>query len=183
MGLDMYVFRFTPAEIDRSKVYTYDEIQDMGYDLYDGQYINEPWMKEMMKVSKPYEVMTTYWDLDKIQKEFGLSKKPDWCGFSPGVNHFSTDKGVIDIKTSEAPRFTAKKINTFWVCKKQQVAYWRERDDIREAIFRYIGKKVENVGYYKITPRVIARIAEMGIEGFNLDFVTNQNNLYYHEWY
>ena len=65
---------------------------------------------------------------------------------------------------------------------------WKEisQHQKKKRLLKYVKrkiKKVENVGYYKITPRVIARIAEMGIEGFNLDFVTNQNNLYYHEWY
>ena len=183
MGLDMYVFRFTPVELDRSKVYTYDEIQEMGYDLFDGNHITEPWMKEMMKVSRPYQVRTQYWDMQKIQDAFGLENRPDWCGCSPGVDHFSTGKGIINIRRVDAHKFLMTKDSTFWICKKQQVAYWRERDDIRGAIFRYIGKKVENVGYYKITPRVIARIAEMGIEGFNLEYVANKNNLYYHEWY
>lgn len=183
MGLDMYIYRIKPAMLDPNIVYKYEELWSNGYSVYEDVHIDSPLLRDIKKVAKPYQVEAEYYDLDKMQKHYSSKEKPYWCGIAGGEQIFNIDGNLVYLNQKELKKFLLISVDTFWVVQKHQVAYWRAREDIQSAIYKYIGKRVENEGYYKITPKVIDRISELNIPGFNMEYEYNKDDLYYHEWY
>ena len=183
MGLDMYVYRIKPVDLDPNLLYKYEELSMLGYSLYPDEYIDSPALRDIKKIAKPYNVEAEYYDMKAMQEYFNSKEMPYWCGISQNHNIFSVDGGLVYLNSEEIKPFLLLTTNVFWVVNKTEVAYWRAREDIQSAVYRYIGKRIDNEGYYKITPKVINVISKMHLPGFNLGYEYDKDNLFYHEWY
>ena len=183
MGLDMYVYRIKRADLDPNKIHNYNDLNISGYSLYSDEDINSDYLKDIRKIANPYKVEAQYYDLEKIRNYYKLVETPSWCGLSGDTQMFHADGKIIYIEGKDIAKFTTKSVDTFWVVRMTKVAYWRAREDIQTAFYRFMGKRVENVGYYKLSPKIIKRISELGLEGFNLEHEWDKGSLYYHECY
>lgn len=125
------------------------------------------------------------WDLfpSEVLKERRCRQIRPYCSrilISPRLSYELGRDGFLNIKEMpNQPQY-------IYVCKMDEVKYWRKDFKIRSWFYNHIKSDMENTGYYRLTPKVIRDFNnEFEPKGFKLPNIipTKTSALFYYEWY
>lgn len=188
MGLDMWIRRVRKPSLD-DKVYTTQELYDMGYSVVGVEDIdNDASMEQLLPYTVVRNVLTDYYDKEKMIADYNLPKNSSigMCssegirisGFNQDgerVSQFISDK---DIKE----KYTITKSVPNYIWKESEEAYWRKHYSLQDWFYNNL-EDVENCGYYILDADLIAEMNATFDESVAEDDPTDDEALFYHEWY
>lgn len=189
MGLDMFMYKAEKPKLDPRKRYTYADLEKEGFSIFEGEDLSQK-VLDMKKFLVKVTVPTEYYNVEKIQKDFGLHEVPHWSGFGPDGWYFSShhpeDKSIT-ISDQDIHNYLVTRDGTFWITKLTKVGYWRKEYDLQDKIYAlYKRAPIRNCGYYRLTKAQLTSIdafcRKHDLEIFEWD-PEDVGSLFYHEWY
>lgn len=181
MGLDMFVYKISKANVEERKVYTLKKLDRLADIVINEKDIKDSKIAELKPYLTSVQTINSYYSMSRILKDNGLPETldADLCFVSSEETGFSVPSlnKIIAIKSEDIEKYIDHKLETVFVCNETQVCYWRQADDIQSRFLELIGH-VENCGFYKIDEDII--------DAINKEFDTNipyEDDLFYHEWY
>ena len=185
MGLDMYMYKAVTPGIDSDKTHKYEDLQALGYSIFDDKDLNEKYLKDLKQMAVPCMVEAEFTDWEKMRQELGTEEIPEIYGLTQGVFFLCADGKNFTMSEDEFRKYSYPNTQKFWVIKFERIGYWRNEHDLQEYIYELKKKKrvnVENCGYYLMSPEQLELIdnetdGEYGLRDYKNDKV------YYHEWY
>lgn len=187
MGLDMYCMRarkLTESEVNKVSGLDFDKIPYLvfGKSEEDGRLY-----ADLKDYSTPVKYKVSYWDMDKIKKDFDIPKSARICGsyYGDGVTFTFTWKGrgkdkykEISFKEGEVEDYIKKELEDGFVVSVEKVAYWRKAYDLQDEIHFACDKEIDNCGYYKVNEEMLKAMQRTEqLVGETKD------DLFYMEWY
>lgn len=188
MGLDMWIRRVRKPNLE-DKVYTAKEIYDMGYSMAS---IHETESDSSIEQLLPYtvvrNVLTDYYDKEKMIADYNLPKGSSIGMYSSegirisGINKDGerVSQFISDKEISE--KYTITKSVPHYIWMESEEAYWRKHYDLQDWFYENL-EDVENCGYYILNADLIAEMNEEFNESVVEDDPTDDEALFYHEWY
>lgn len=184
MGLDMYLYR-------ASKTNNFDEAQfQMPAEYADGK---DGKYAALVKQIRPFltkvKHKTALYDTEKIAADYGMSEPVHVsiiCG--DGRVTFMDAKGrQAEIKGKDIDeKYTRYEVLTYYICKLEEIAYWRKHWDLEEAIEAACSVKVENCGYYHMTRKMMNVVRRIDPTKYNDKLAgidLSARDIFFHIWY
>ena len=180
MGLDMWVRRVRKPNLE-DKEYTYEELSSMGYSMVSVKDIEDemPMFAQLLPYTIVRNVLTDYYNKEKMIEDYNLPKDSYIGMYSfEGVKisgQFISTKDIEEkyIITKSVPHY-------IWL--ESEEAYWRKHYDLQDWFYNNL-ENVENCGYYILDADLIAAMNENFHESVSEDDPTDDEALFYHEWY
>jgi hypothetical protein len=189
MGLDMFMYKAEKPKLDPRKHYTYADLEKEGFSIFEGEDLSQK-VLDMKKFLVKVTVPTEYYNVEKIQKDFGLHEVPCWSGFGPDGWYFSShhpeDKSIT-ISDQDIHNYLVMRDGTFWITKLTKVGYWRKEYDLQDKIYAlYKRAPIRNCGYYRLTKAQLTSI-DAFCRKHDLEIFEwapeDVGSIFYHEWY
>lgn len=136
MGLDMYMYRASKIGAKLKEKYNYNDTLKilMKYDC-----LNE--IPDFLKGIASETIATyAYYDIKKLSKEYNRKMTLTERGYNPDYITVSGDDGFeITIREPElSEKYTYQKEEHIYVFEKEEVAYWRKANMIRNWLVEHI---------------------------------------------
>lgn len=189
MGLDMWVRRVRKPEIE-DKVYTTNELYGMGYTAVSVKDVeNEPPMfAQLLPYTVTRNVLTSYYNMEKIIADYNLPEN-SYIGMVSyegirisGTNSNGEHVSQFVSRTDVNDKYTITKSVPHYVWSEDEEAYWRKHYKLQDWFYENL-EGVENCGYYILDADLIAKMNEKFNESVSEDDPTDEEALFYHEWY
>lgn len=188
MGLDMWIRRVRKPNLE-DKVYTTKEIYDMGYSMISAkEEEDDSSIVQLLPYTVVRNVLTDYYNKEKMIADYNLPKgsyigmySSDGIQIS-GINEdgervsqFISDKEIEEkyIITKSVPHY---------IWSESEEVYWRKHYDLQSWLYDNL-EDVENCGYYILNADLIAEMNKTFHENVSEDDPTDDEALFYHEWY
>lgn len=184
MGLDMEIMRVSKPDYDTDKVYSRHEIDGA---VFSKQDIDEPMFIQAKPYCQELQIRNYYYNMDKIKADYGLSEDAYIGAYIAGKT-IVFDKSIIDgrVEISKSlieERYTLEKVETCFVCRTEEVKYWRKAYDIQDWFYEMIGD-VENTGYYMLSVELQSEFNEAWPDdAIEVEEPSEESALFYWEWY
>lgn len=185
MGLDMNIYRCRRPVVDDTRIYDREELN--------GIILNEEDIKEEMYAQLiPYcvkvRILNSYYDMEKIRKDYGLSDQAHICMLSyEGIgisNHPNKSKDIKISREEINEKYTLNKIEMCYFTETEEVAYWRKNYDIQGWFHDNISSNVENTGYYLLDEELLEDFnAAYPDDAVQVEAPDETSALFYWEWY
>jgi hypothetical protein len=171
-------------------VYTAEELYGMGYSMADIEEVEQD--KSTIEQLLPYtivrNVLTNYYNKAKMIKDYKLPKNSSIgmysntgiqiSGFNESGERVSQFISTEDIEE----KYTITKSVPHYIWKESEEAYWRKHYELQDWFYENL-ENVENCGYYILDADLIAKMNEKFHESVVEDDPTDEEALFYHEWY
>lgn len=189
MGLDMYILRVKRPKLE-NKVYTANELYSADYSMVSVEDArNESSMfAQLLPYTVIRNVLTEYYDKEKMIAYYNLPKN-SYIGMQSydGISISGTnDKGerVSQFISREdiEKNYTITKSIPHYIWKSSEEEYWRKHYELQDWFYDNL-KDVDNCGYYILNAEQIAEMNERFNENVAEDDPTDEEALFYHEWY
>lgn len=187
MGLDMWIRRVRKPNLE-DKVYTAKKIYDMGYSMISAQEENDSSIEQLLPYTVVRNVLTDYYNKEKMIADYNLPKGSSIGMYSSegiqisGINNngervsqFISDKEIEE-------KYTITKSVPHYIWSESEEAYWRKHYDLQSWLYDNL-EDVDNCGYYILNADLIAEMNEKFHENVAEDDPTDDEALFYHEWY
>ena len=189
MGLDMWVRRVRKPNLE-DKEYTYEELSNMGYSMVSAKDIeNEMSMFEQLL---PYtivrNVLTDYYNKAKMIEDYNLPEDSSIWHYSyegieiSGTNEEGARVSQFISNKDVEEKYTVTKSVPHYIWSEDEEAYWRKAYDLQDWFYANL-ENVENCGYYILDANLIAEMNKTFNEDVPEDDPTDDEALFYHEWY
>ena len=184
MGLDMYIYKASkPTGINTDIIYDYEALQNRGFSLFAAENAEgEKWFADLMPYCVKVRCVAEYYDVPRIAKAYNLGENAYWCGFGPDGTYFIGDNKKITVTNEEVEKFCIKKEEEWYVTHIKEIAYWRKHYKLQDWFYEHIDG-VENCGYYILDADLITEMNGEFNESVSEDDPTEEEALFYHEWY
>lgn len=189
MGLDMWIRRVRKPNLE-DKVYTSKEIYDMGYSMISVEEIKDEasMFNQLLPYTAVRNVLTDCYDKEKMIADYNLPIG-SYIGMisSEGIRISGTNEEgervsqFINNKDVEE-KYTVTKSVPHYIWAEEEEAYWRKHYDLQDWFYDNL-ENVENCGYYILDAGLIAEMNEKFDEDVSEDSPTDNEALFYHEWY
>ena len=187
MGLDQYLYRVTkPEGVRKNRVYDEGDALLNGCAIINAKEIDSDMYVALKPFTVPIKVLSSCIDMDKIRKDFNLSDEAYVGSFYSSKYHIydkeSESANVVITDTEMKENYTSIQYQDIYVCKCEQIHYWRKNYEISDFLNDQI-PNLENCGFYPIN-RNLAEYLQDFDGTINLDdFPEADSNVMYHEWY
>ena len=187
MGLDQYMFRCSKPKVKEGRVY------ERGDSLIDNcvfvpkDEIDSPAYRSLKQFSVPIKMEENVYDVEKMAENYDMNKeKCHICGIIGGDIHITDGNKEKEIKEEEVNAIYTKTIVCdIFVCKTEQVLYWRKAYDVSELMNQKLPFELENCGFYPVNRDVAESLNELDyrVEPDDYPEDIEESNMMYHEWY
>ena len=180
MGLDMWIRRVKKPNLE-DKVYTTDELYSMGYSTLSIENAENEMsaFEQLLPYTVVRNVLTNYYDTKKMIADYNLPKDSYIGRYSvDGIRisgQFISTKDIDD-------KYTITKSVPHYIWKESEEAYWRKHYDLQDWFYENIDG-VDNCGYYILNADLIAVMNAEFHESVAEEDPTDDEALFYHEWY
>ena len=191
MGLDMYAFQVIKPSLDPEKVYIRRKLL--------GEYVVLPPDKaasdrylQVAPYAQKLRVISRYFNMEKIRQDFHMPDAEIGTVSSEGIRIVGKVDGVatkreISMKQIEA-LYTVEREEDCLVFTKEQVAYWRNEQDLQVLISESLDADIQNTGFYLLDEKTVDIINQYNSEHDSTMFIrwrepTATSALFYYEWY
>ena len=187
MGLDMWIRRVRKPEIE-DKVYTTDELYDMGYAMVEVKDGDSSMFAQLTPYTVTRNVLTSYYNMEKMIADYNLPENSSIGMISyegiriSGTNGDGERVSQFVSRTDVNEKYTITKSVPYYVWSEDEEAYWRKHYDLQDWFYNNL-KDVENCGYYILDADLIAEMNAKFNESVSEDDPTDEEALFYHEWY
>lgn len=184
MGLDMYIYKASkPTGIRTDIVHDYAALQDRDFSLFEAENVEgEKWFADLIPYCVKVKCVAEYYDVPRIAKAYNLGENAHWCGFGPDGIYFIGDNKEVAVPDEEVKKFCIKKEKEWYVVHIEEVAYWRKHYTLQDWFYENLGY-VENCGYHILNADLIAEMNAEFDEDVAEEDPTDNEALFYHEWY
>lgn len=196
MGLDMYLEKITKVSEDELKGITglhSDDILNKGYNVYSKEDMQRE--EDLIAPIKNYltaiNYMETYIDIAAIKADNDIPKDA-WIsgehGGKDGIGYsFMTkdDKHFqVELTTEDAEKYVITKETEGFVCKSENLAYWRKNYDLHETFEQRCETIVENCGYAPVPDDLLLELIDNGEQITENDIECDEDSIIvYHPWW
>ena len=189
MGLDMWIRRVRKPNLE-DKEYTAKELYDMNYSMVGVEDIENDMsgFEQLIPYTVVRNVLTDYYNKEKMIADYNLPKDSSIGMYSnegiqiSGINkngervsQFIGNKDIED-------KYTTTKSVPHYIWKESEETYWRKHYSLQNWFYDNL-EDVENCGYYILDADLIAEMNEKFNESVSEDDPTDDEALFYHEWY
>ena len=189
MGLDMWIRRVRKPEIENKK-YTTSEIYDMNLNMLSVRDANRD--SSMFAQLLPYTVMrnvlTEYYNRAKMIADYNLPEDSYISMYSQegirlhGTNKDGTTVSQFISNADVEEKYTLIESVPHYIWSEDEVAYWRKHYKLQDWFYEHI-EGVENCGYYILDANLITEMNAKFNESVSEEDPTDEEALFYHEWY
>lgn len=185
MGLDMWVRRVRKPNLE-DKVYTTKEIDRMGYasaSVEDAENI-----EQLIPYTVVRNVLTNYYNRTKMIADYNLPKNSYIGMYSydgiqiDGVNDNGERVSKFITRNEIEEKYIVTKSVPHYIWMEEEEAYWRKHYELQDWFYDNL-EDVENCGYYILYADQIAEMNERFLEHVAECDPTDEEALFYHEWY
>ena len=185
MGLDMFLYKV--------KKMTKEGIKNLPKrrDEFPPNYIvirkqvakdEEDMVKDIIPYCESMKVSFDYMDFSKCLEDYHIDKD-DLCicegHFNDSVKYnFKSGREII-LSRDEYNNYLYEKEEDCYVCKCDNIAYWRKNYDLEDKIYDAYDGIIENCGFYRINKEDAYEL----FKDSNLDEIEDDEAFIYHEWY
>lgn len=187
MGLDMWIRRVRKPNI-KDRVYTTKELGSYSMMSVEEADNESSLFEQLIPYTVVRNVLTEYYDRDKMIADYNLPKKSYISMYSyDGVYMTGTDNNgerveqFISNKDIEE-KYTIVKSVPHYIWIETEEAYWRKHYDLQEWFYDNL-QNVDNCGYYILDAEQIAEMNDRFDECVSEEDPTDEEALFYHEWY
>lgn len=180
MGLDQYIFRVKKLNLE-DREYTSEEIENLGYSkaFVDEAADEYDLIEQLIPYTATRQVSCKFINNAKIRKDYNL---PD----DIHVNMYSSDGimfgDVLIPLNVVGEKYTVTQTKPCYIWKTEEEAYWRKNYDLQEWIYETL-ENVQNTGYYLLDAEIINELNETFNENIPDEDPTDEEALFYWEWY
>jgi hypothetical protein len=187
MGLDMWIRRVRKPNLE-DKVYTYKEIYDMGYSMISAQEENDSSIEQLLPYTVVRNVLADYYNKEKMIEDYNLPKRSSIGMYSSegilisGINEDGecVSQFISNEEIEEKYTITESVPHYIWI--ESEEAYWRKHYSLQDWFYNNL-EDIENCGYCILDASLIAEMNEKFGESISEDDPTDDEALFYHEWY
>lgn len=188
MGLDMYCMRARKlTESEANKVNGLD-LDKIPYRVIIKDKEDKKLYENLKDYLTPVKCKISYWDVDKIKKDFKIPKTAYLFGVSYGSDNTVLSfawkrKGEkkykdITIRDEDQDNYTKSDPEDAFVVDTEEIGYWRKAYDLLDEIHDACDERIYNCGYYKVNDKMLKAMQRTGeLIGETKD------DLFYMEWY
>ena len=187
MGLDMNIFRCSRPVVDDARIYERSELNGI---ILNEEDLTNPMYEQLAPYCEKARVLNSYYDMEKIRKDFGLSDEAYIFRIGPDGISVTDRKGTssrkeVNISTDDIEsKYTLNKIETCYFAKAEEVSYWRKEYHIQDWFHENLSVQVENTGYYILDENTIDEFNKaFPDDAFDAEEPTDDSALFYWEWY
>jgi hypothetical protein len=189
MGLDMWIRRVRKPTLE-DKVYTMKELNDIGYSMTSVESAEREMseLEQLLPYTVVRNVLTDYYDKEKMIADYHLPKDSSIGMYSyhgiqiSGINDDGKRVSQFISRTDIEEKYTVTKSVPHYVWMESDEAYWRKHYDLQSWFYDNL-EYVDNCGYYILNADLIAEMNEKFHEDIAEDDPTDEEALFYHEWY
>ena len=189
MGLDMWIRRVRKPNLE-DKVYTTSELYAMNYSMISADEVERagPMFDQLLPYTVVRNVLTEYYNTEKMIADYNLPKESHiWHYSSDGVQISGTDDDGNRVSQSISmeeinEKYIVIKTVPHYIWEEDEEAYWRKHYKLQDWFYENIDG-VDNCGYYILNAELIADMNETFGETVTEDDPTDDEALFYHEWY
>lgn len=189
MGLDMWIRRVRKPNLE-DKVYTTQEIDDMDYSMVSVEEAeNEMSMfEQLLPYTVVRNVLTDYFNKEKMIADYNLPKGSSIGMYSSegiqisGINEDGKRVSQFISNKDIEEKYTVTKSVPHYIWNEYEEKYWRKHYALQSWLYDHL-EDVDNCGYYILNADLIAKMNEEFYENVPEDDPTDDEALFYHEWY
>ena len=188
MGLDMGIRRVKKPKLE-DKIYTTEELSSMGYSFASVEGAeNDELLKELLPYTVTRNVLTDYYDVEKMIVDYNLPPKSHIGMYSnegisiSGRNDNDEYVGQFISRKDIEEKYTITKLVSHYIWHEEEEAYWRKHYELQDWFYNVI-EGVDNCGYYILNADVISEMNQLFHENVAEEDPTEDEALFYHEWY
>lgn len=189
MGLDMFVYRVRKPQLEE-RVYTRKELdsKDLTAISVKNFECEESLLEQILPYAVTRDVTSEYINIEQIVKDYNLPKKSHVTMFSYDgikVGGMNENKEYVDQFIDRNELYSKYVLNetepTYIWCMEEE-AYWRKHYELQDWFYEKL-EHVENCGYYVLDAEQIAEMNAQFGEHVPEEDPTDDEALFYHEWY
>lgn len=191
MGLDMYAFQVIKPSLDPEKVYIRRELLEEYVVLPPDEAASDRYL-QVAPYAQKLRVISRYFDMEKIRQDFHMPDAEIGIVSSEGIRIVGKVDGVetkreISMNQIEA-LYTMECEEDCLVFTKEQVAYWRNEQELQVLISDSLDEEIQNTGFYLLDEETVGIINQYNSEHNPTMFIewrepTATSALFYYEWY
>jgi hypothetical protein len=188
MGLDMWIRRVRKPNLE-DKVYTTKEIYDMGYSMISAKKEkDDSSIEQLLPYTVVRNVLTDYYNKEKMIADYNLPKDSYIGMYSSdgmqmsGINEDGERVSQFISNKEIEEKYTITKSVPHYIWNEYEEKYWRKHYDLQIWFYDNL-EDVENCGYYILNADLIAEMNKEFHENVAEDDPTDDEALFYHEWY
>lgn len=193
MGLDSYVYRIKKPEAMESRVYSRDEIRQLGLSSFATEDTKDnPLAADLLAYTVKVRVNEAFLNMEKVRKDYHLSDAAHAYGWNgDGSIEIMDDAGgqyrTLKLTSQEIKdRYTLMQVVEYNVFYEETVAYWRKNYDVQSFFYDHI-ERLENTGYYRLDEELLREFNECSPDDdwgkLPVEAPTDESALFYWEWY
>jgi len=186
MGLDMWVRRVRKPDLE-DKVYTVEEISNMGYAMVAVEEVEENF-EQLIPYTVVRNVLTEYYNKEKMIEDYKLPKNSRIGMYSyegiriSGRNDNDEYVGQFISREEIEEKYTITRSVPTYIWYEEEEAYWRKHYELQQWFYDNL-EDVDNCGYYILDAERIAEMNTEFDEHVSEEDPTDEEALFYHEWY
>lgn len=184
MGLDQYIYRIRKPKLE-NRAYTADEVNELhlNYVLVENVEANKGFYATLLHYAVKRDYIAEYYDVEKMITDYNLPQDSHITMISGGcigLTGYDEYRNPIrqEITTEEIKaKYIVTKTLPAYFWKEDEVEYWRKNYSLQEYMC------AENTQYIMIDADLIKRINEKFDCAIPLVNPTENEALFYWEWY
>lgn len=187
MGLDMWIRRVKKIKLEERE-YTQEEISAMGYSAVSINEVEGHLFEQLAPYAVVRNVLTSYYNVEKMIADYNLPET-SYIGYMSfegikisGRNEAGEDVGQFISTKDVNEKYTLVKSVPHYIWEESDEAYWRKHYDLQDFFYNNL-EDVDNCGYYILDASLIAEMNEKFHEDVSEVDPTDDEALFYHEWY
>ena len=190
MGLDSYIYRVKKPEGLADKVYSSDELRNMGLDAVLAEYQDDPLICELKPYCVTVRVESPYINMQSIRDAYDFGEDAYVVAqHSDGsiVVHEKRPNGTEHSQeisgTEMRDKHLLNLVDEHIVFRKERIAYWRKDYNIEAFFANKHDDGIENTGYYILDLETIKEFNSRFSPKLPEEAPSEDSALYYWEWY
>lgn len=186
MGLDMWVRRVRKPNLE-DRVYTAEEISSMGYSAVPVEETEDN-CEQLIPYTVVRNVLTKYYDKAKMIEDYNLPKNSHINTFTAdgirisGKNNNGEYVGQFISRRELEEKYIITESVPTYIWYEEDEAYWRKHYELQQWFYDNL-EDVDNCGYYILDAEQIAEMNTEFGEHVSEEDPTDDEALFYHEWY
>lgn len=190
MGLDSYIYRVKKPEGLADKVYSRDELGNMGLHAILAEYQDDPLICELKPYCVTVRVESLYINMQSIRDAYDFSEDADVVAQHSDGSIVVYEKRPNGIEHSQEISGTEMRdkhllnlVDEHIVFRKERIAYWRKDYNIEAFFANKHDGGIENTGYYILDLETIKEFNSRFSPKLPEEAPSEDSALYYWEWY
>lgn len=204
MGLDQYIYKISKP----NNIYNTDHVYDYYNDINANEHImipakdcNESFAKSLIPYCCTIKARTNFIDYNALYEDYGLNKNQIFIRCGREYETYTDNNKTVDILVSTIKeRYTKTEVEDYYICKCEEIKYWRKEYDIQKWFHNNLGRYYEtdiaNCGYYVIPEFLIKQFDKDQLdhpfesykytnefEMLPINITNDTSALVYFEWY